>query len=318
MIRISRFELFDLEKIGQGHLSMVFKLDDENAYKIYFSEIPARNYYGKEHRMVDNPCLRYNKSKYKLLKRKEKKLQYTDIFKDIIFVDDRFYGVQIPFYDGLTLYDCLNNSFDSKMDISKQLIRNCDELTSNFIYPRDLSLRNVMLVDGNVKIIDLDDPTTKVCHFSNILYKTETAFALNGTIMSLFQESEPPFCYDSVYSYVERKTWFIKNNSKFIHNYLDYKNQVSDYLIISEDSDLNFVREVNKDGQYRMLYKFKCDPESYNTLSNIAIDHLINRIPLFDFVNQNRIDSYFNNFNEGETYEVFNQTLVKRKKKESH
>ena len=67
-----------------------------------------------------------------------------------------------------------------------------------------------------------------------------------------------------------------------------------------------------------MLYKFKCDPESYNTLSNIAIDHLINRIPLFDFVNQNKIDSYFNNFNEGETYEVFNQTLVKRKKKESH
>lgn len=52
-----------------------------------------------------------------------------------------------------------------------KLVRNSQELTRFRIYPLDLKLDNIMYVDGQVKIIDLDDLYTKYMLIPSRRYK---------------------------------------------------------------------------------------------------------------------------------------------------
>ena len=119
----------------------------------------------------NNPMKLYRKHRFDRMIRLDKKLEYTDLCNDVIFMDGKFSGVCIPFYGYDCLYKLLGMPFDVKMDISNQLVRNSQELTRFRIYPLDLKLDNVMYVDGQVKIIDLDDLYTKYMLIPNFIYK---------------------------------------------------------------------------------------------------------------------------------------------------
>ena len=180
MVNITSEELNSLEKIGSGAFGTVY-FKDYKAYKIYHEMIKTDNYI-----IEKNPSLKFREIKVKRLLQRSKKLKHTDLIEDIIYIDGSFGGIVMPYYDGETLLNTKNKPLKEKIDISKELVRNAKELTKNRIYSLDCSLKNIMLVNNEVKIIDLDDYNTEVTILPSLTYKRSVVFSLYDSIKSYF------------------------------------------------------------------------------------------------------------------------------------
>ena len=159
MVNLSSSDLKKLKAYKSGNFATIY-INGDKAYKIYNEEVKTDNHY-----IAKNPVLQHRLrsiNKCNRLIRLNRKIQYTDLIEDIIYVDGKFAGVVLPSYDAPLFYDLMNEPIERRVELSRKLIKCARELTDHNIYPKDYKLINMFLVDGEAKLIDLDDVFTKV------------------------------------------------------------------------------------------------------------------------------------------------------------
>ena len=119
------------EFISKGNYGSIFRVGDK-AYKLYHTYI--KDDYGIKYKNPELENQRIKLLKIKHLMKLDKKIKSTDLISDTIYVDNRFKGVVLPYYDGEILNLLLNSPYNTKKTISKQLIDNTRELMKNNIY----------------------------------------------------------------------------------------------------------------------------------------------------------------------------------------
>ena len=310
MINITKEELQKLEKIGEGTFGTIYKKDDKTAYKIYHKKVVNRSILI----IHDNPTLSLTKSHFKRLINRSKNLKYTGGIYDMIILDGKFGGVCIPYYGGENLSNLTNQPLKLKIDLSKKIVRNAQELTDNLIFPSDFKLNNIILSNGEIRIIDLDDKTTHVCLTPNPIYKFISINSLGWTIQTLLGENSHPYFSHQISQMTERSKLFSTYSYKKILDYIKSKEIENNIVFIDENFDLEtLLLLIHK-------YNFKCVLvlESNNIDKNkiLSIINYLNslNIRLYDIAiidsldkyneieNTNRILSLLNNGRDIEVY----------------
>lgn len=289
MIKIKKSELEQLEKISTGGNGAIYRVGNY-IYKIY--KPYTKTSYKEE---IPNPSLKYRPLKLHRLMSIDKKIKYTDLVQEIIFVDGKFGGVVLPFYNGQILSETMNLPIEEKIKISREVVRNSSELTYHHIYPMDYKLNNIMLSDGHPKIIDLDDWTTKVKFRLHPLRKALCIEGLDETIKTYLSEYRGiPLSGE-----VKEKIRKIPNQPNYSYNgileYLDEKSQIHNYIFIFESSDIKSNLRLLHDDKYRIILSFK---DFYFDDSHIKkyLEKLnYYGIDIYDITTLNRIDDYINN-----------------------
>ena len=303
MLNITSSELKDLETIGYGTFGRVYKKGDL-AYKIYHETIVS-----DIGRLYVNPSIIYRKRKLNKLMSLDKKLKYTDLIKDVIFVDGKFKGVVIPYYNGCCINKLLDTNFNLKIQIAKQLIRNSKELTDNNIYSLDYKLN--MYENGNVKIIDLDDIRTKVYNISSPIHKIEAIHGLDESIKVFFKEYKiNNLNKESKSKLIKPK---LKNNKTYeeILNYILEKEQTIKLYLLDIDNlteeEINNIKNYNN---YKVIIICHSILEHENEYYERIINYLNNKgIQIYDFIEMKEIEDYKNNNN---VIDIKGRVLIKK------
>ena len=310
MVEIKKEDIDQYELIGSGAFGMVYKVDDHTAYKVYIPTL-----YDAFGHPFKNPALRMPKRKFRRLRERAKDLKYTDVLKDVLFMDGEYAGIVLPYYGGGSLVNALHLPFSLKLDYSKQLVRNGKELTDHYIYPMDYKLNNILLDDGKVRIIDLDDALTHVCATANPFYCGHCIDDLNETIQTIFCEHEI-----QPYSHAVKNSLF-RNRGKFettyegIEEYLELKEEDSiPFLLCGDDSHLGTLRKVLHNHPFHVIYQPNQNYYDDNYyLKMIQMFHE-KGIDLFDIISfYKEQDEYFKNFAASEHFELKGKQLLKRK-----
>ena len=294
MIRIDEDELDSLEYLGSGKFGTVYKKDDEVAYKIYHKIVADEC--GFAH---DNPALELSKSRFKRLIKKSKELVYTGGVLDTISIGREFRGVVIPYYEGETLDKLIDLPIKDKVFISKQIIECSKELFRNNIYPFDYKLNNVILSNNQVRLIDLDDIHTHVCHTPNPLGYSISINGLNEMLQVFFKEYKR--------SYVPRKISksLLRNNGRFtlsyksLEGYIKDKSEERNIIMINDNTDLEELKRTMKKDDY-IVYVVTNLEATYPTLERLKEYG----ISLYDIVFEDKVAEY-------EEIENINKILVK-------
>ncbi len=309
MIQISKDDLKSYREILSGQFGVVYQVNDYYVYKIYNPTL----YHSSGHE-YKNPALRLPRRKFYLLMKAGETLQYTDVLKDIIIMDDKFSGVVLPYYNEGTITDILGKPYQVKRKASGQIVRNAKELNDHFIYPMDYKLNNIMKHNGNYKLIDLDDPYTKVhAHKSSKDLKNST-IVLGDTIYTIFNEfNARPFTNDIARQLGKpfpNHTYDISD----ILEYLKKKDDETPFLIIDESTDLTRLKELLSSHEFRILYH--CSDRNYTDFYyQQFIDYFENqKIHLFDFLGYDHFyDYYLQDYAPCEVYELKEKSFVKKK-----
>lgn len=220
----SKKEITNLEDIDLGTYGAVYKKGD-SAIKLYHNTICCYR----------NPCLKFKKKKFWLLRRRNQLIKYTHLIDDVVFVKDKFVGVTYPFIEGNILDDFIGKKFSIKKEICYQLIRNAKELTDYHIYPLDYKLNNILYdQDGNVQIIDLDDIWTKVTTVNHPTYLYRSLYSLRRAIINFSENSQ-------VYNYFD---YFSDQIGLDIHQYgVEFKNKkLLSYQLLREYVHLKYQK----------------------------------------------------------------------------
>ena len=309
MIKISKIDLDQLQLIGNGRFGLVYQKDENTVYKIYRSSM-----YDVRGIATDNPALSSISRRLKRLMQKGKDLCYTDVPIDFIKVDGNLCGLVLPFYkDGnLTFY--MNRSFNEKMDIAEQLLRNSKELTDHHIYPSDYKLNNILMDGDEVRISDLDDVLTHVCHFPNPIYLTQSIFALQDTIRCLFNEFDVyPYGYP-VSKKLGRDRGFTTVHYSGISKYLNQKKDKTPFLIIDSGTNIAKIQDIIHNHSFRILYLSIPAPNNERFYFNVLHDYNAKQVPIYDFLSTGCEDEYFRlNYPEVPVYRCIGKELIKRK-----
>ena len=282
MIKIEEEELKTLKKIGSGKFGTVYKKDDNIAYKIYYRTVADQS--GFAH---DNPTLLLSKNRFKRLINKSQDLLYSGGVLDTIQMNYEFRGVVIPYYEGETLDKLIDLPIKDKVYISKQIIECSKELFSHNIYPFDYKLNNIILSEGKVRLIDLDDVHTHVCHTPNPLGHSISINGLNETIQTFFKEYKR--------SYMPRKISkdLLRNSGKFALTYKSLEGYIKDkakernIIMINDDTDLQELKRIKRSNDF-VVYVVKKDQKEYPTIERLKEYN----IPLYDIVFEDRVDEY--------------------------
>ena len=290
MITITKEELDQYEQLGSGKYGIVYQVNDEIAYKIYKETIM-----GKDGFPMINPILCTSKERLNHLLKLSKELKYTDLIQDIILIDGHFGGVCIPYYPGCTLETFRYSNYELKKDISRQLIRNNQELKDHFIYPMDYHPGNIMVVNNNAKIIDLDDALTRFCRIPNPYFQRISLGRLNETIQDVFGEYDISLYGKSLIKDLKRKRSKYSIRQNWLEDFIKEKEQIKDYLLIHEYSNIEEVKECLRNHQFRVIYLLD-EKEDIEWLSRTIEDLRKEGIPLFDFVLKEKLNFYFMNF----------------------
>lgn len=218
---------------------------------------------------------------------------HTDLIKDTIFIDGKFAGVALPFYDGKTLELSMDLSYKKRVDLSFELVRNTRELTGYFIYPTDFKNNNIMIVDGHIKLIDLDDQFTKVrFRFSNKLHD-KCIRSLDLTIKSFLKDFNN-LASTYLINQIGKKMPPVNSTYDGINSYLYNKSKKYPYIIISDSSDIYSNIRLLRDSRVRVIY-------TYNYFGGYDVMcHKISRfneigISIYDAVINSKIDEYLQN-----------------------
>lgn len=306
MISITKVDLDNLEKCKSGDFGVIFRNNDK-VYKIYKEEIKVgySDY-------IRNPMRRYRRCRYRRMIDLNDRLQYTDLCSDVVFVDGKFAGICLPYYEGELLLDLRNSPFDLKMDISRQLVRNSRELTDNCVYPYDYKLKNMMLVDGEVKILDLDDIETKYSLLPNLYRKRKTIRGLDETIKTFLGEYDRYLSNDFAEGEdISKPIYRLSSNYEGINEYLKEKEKKSKFLIVDykllDDDTIPLLLSLK---DYRIIvtyYGIEYGKVKPPKILSRVISH---NGSVFDFVEYNRLNSYLSNYNIGDLIE-YNGQFVK-------
>lgn len=286
MINLTKDEIKNLEYVGNGNFGRVYRKGNM-AYKIYKDEV--KTIYGQ---YVTNPALNYNPIKLNQLIKTGNKLRHTDLINDKIFVEGKFKGVTYPYYDGFTLDILMYEPIQKKIGIAKQLVRNAKELTDNHIYPTDYKLKNMVLQNGQVKIIDLDDSLTKIHWIPNHICKNKSIRILDETIKTYFDEYRHYNVSSEITDKIERKLPQPNKKYEDINAYINEKSIPFNYIFVSDDTDINIVKTLLKTKLYRIIYVYYKN-DTKRILSEIN-KYLSNGIFIYDIISAIEINEYMN------------------------
>jgi len=292
MINITEKDLEKLKKIGEGQFGKVYQVDEKTAYKIYFKEI---NHTKKG--IIKNPALIQPIHRLKKLKKHGRMVKNTDMFIDYVYIDGKFGGISIPYYSGITLDKIKDFDLNKKIDIADQLIVNEKELIQNGIYHNDIKLSNAMVVEGKVKIIDLDDTKTHIPFLIKDPDEIATKHSLHQTIIDIFEEK--PLFSKGLYDYLERKRGNASSDLTMLYHYLSEKRKKENYLIIHPNTDIEDIKAIIKENQYRIIYLEDENISNNQYLLELILQYRKNNIALYDIVESNNLENYMTNINVG-------------------
>lgn len=306
MYKILSSEINKLEKIGSGNFGTAYRKDDM-ILKVYHEYVKAYNESFCATEMVRNPDLIYNPIKYEYLKHKNYKLEYTDLISDILFVDGKFKGIVMPYYNGETFKEHLYDDFNRKVAMSRQLILNAKELTNNYIYPLDYKSSNIMMYNNKIQIIDLDDAKTKVL---NPIYKKESIETLDTAIKCFIGDIDYNLYINArkkeVRKYLLKKENLVNTSYKEIEDYLARIIIKNNYIFINEDTDyIELLRNPN----YRVILLYKNNKMIYEKIKKL----LSLNIKLYDIVPESSLKDYLSSISYEELLEVKEKELRKVK-----
>lgn len=288
MININKDELNSLDLIGYGCFGVVYRKDDK-IYKVYRDEV--KNVFKEP---TPNPLLKHPTSTIRKLNRLidlNRKVKHTDLIEDLLYIDGKFYGVVMPYYEGKLFLNLRELPIEERINYAKELVRNAKELTRHNIYLLDHRLKNVMLVNGNVKIIDADDYYSRVSLVKNGIYYLKSVSSLDDTLKSLFNEySRPTFKEEEITKRLKKTDYKRNNTYHEIDKYIDYKSKKCRLLFIDTDFDLSDERLI--DGSKVVII---CNSLNIQLLLN-TIDRLNARgISIYDVIDLAGLDHFINN-----------------------
>lgn len=303
MINVSINEINKMEQIGSGTFGSVY-LKDDKVYKVYHDKIKAESTIFDTKVIIDNPTFKTKKIKYEYLKHINHKLKYTDLIDDALYIDGKFSGVVMPYYDGDIFEKHKNDSIENKVAMTRQLLLNARELTDNFIYPLDYKSTNIMLYGKKIQIIDLDDVKTKVI---NPIYKKKSIEILDDAIKY--------FLGDLEYNHQNLNSLISKSLNEKNHSYLDIENYLSEiikphkYIFIDENVDLEKYLQLLRNSSYRIIY-------IYDNMCNyqILMKFLLLNISIYYALPKQYISDYLSSIAYDELLTVKEQQIVKVKK----
>lgn len=291
MISVRKEELDQYEQLGSGKYGIVYQINDEIAYKIYRETIMGRDGFP-----MINPVLCSSKDRIKRLLKRSKELEYTDLIQDIIIIDGHFGGVCIPYYPGCPFETLRYSNYELKKEISRQLIRNNQELKDHLIYPMDYHPGNIMVVNDTAKIIDLDDALTRICRIPNPFFQRTSQRRLNETIQDVFGEFDISLYNKRLIKELKRKRSSYSTSNNWFEQFIEEKEQIKDYLLIHENSNLEEIKELLRNHSFRVIYVLNEKIEDMDKLSKIIDFFQREGISLFDIVLKEKIEHYFTNF----------------------
>ena len=280
MVNIDERQLRDLSKISSGNFGNIYRAGD-NVFKVYEPKIKTT-----VGTLDNNPMLR---DSYKVISRLQKlielnkRVKKTDLITDLLYVDGKFRGVVLPYYDGLELTKVMDKPLKDKIEYSRKLLENARELSKHHIYPTDYKLINLLLVGNQIKIIDLDDIFTKVgIRYAPMYYET---------IAALLNENRY-HCYLS-----EADGLIVPHKSKIdgtfesIDSYLDDKEEDHSYIFLDETTDLDIYSDALYLNDIRVVVLNHGDKETLLRL----LDELNRRcIRIYDVIDAKVLYQYLN------------------------
>lgn len=288
MVNIDERQLRDLSKISSGNFGNIYRAGD-NVFKVYEPKIKTT-----VGTLDNNPMLR---DSYKVISRLQKlielnkKVKKTDLITDLLYVDGKFRGVVLPYYDGLELTKVMDKPLKDKIEYSRKLLENARELSKHHIYPTDYKLINLLLVGNQIKIIDLDDIFTKVGIRYAPMYHKECIYGLYETIAALLNENRY-HCYIS-----EADGLTVPHKSKIdgtfesIESYLDDKEEDHSYIFLDETTDLDIYSDALYLNDIRVVVLNHGDKETLLRL----LDELNRRhIRVYDVIDAKVLYQYLN------------------------
>ena len=301
MVYLREVSIDNLERLGAGAFGSVYKLNDQFAIKVYHPKV--RDSFGPP---ITNPMLRKKKRAMRI-RTIGKELEYTDLIKELLFIDGEYAGVVIPYYDGSILSEMMSSPFSLKMDISHKLIRNCGELTDHHIYPMDFKLNNMMYVNGEVKLIDLDDTFTKYLLFTSKFHEMDCIGGLDESIKTFFGEYMYSYYNDLLAFYLTRERPDSGCSYEDILDYLSSKEKPEDFLFVDTSSDIETIKELIRNKRYKIVLLFDEDKYDGENIRNYLEKLDDNDIDVYDMIRRTDFERYLTNNN------TRSKQLVKRK-----
>lgn len=153
-----------------------------------------------------------------------------------------------------------------------------------------------MFSNNKVKIIDLDDPLTKVEIIPNLLASLINTSRLNETIQTLFQEEQLTYHNKQLLKLLGRKKVKFSTKEDWLTNYLANKEQIQDYLLIDEFTKIKTIKSLMRDKQYRIILIIDELMHTDKYLINKLLFLRQNNIFIYDIIHAQDIESYFSNF----------------------
>ena len=285
MLSLKEMDVRNLKLVGKGRYGSVYKVNDDLAVKLYNDS---------DKFVFGNPNLRKKRRALKI-KRIGKDIHYSDLVKDLAYVDGRYAGIVIPYYDGSVLCKMMDAPFELKMEISRQLVRNCKELTEHHIYPTDFKLNNMMYVDGEAKLIDLDDTFTKYFYINSEVYRKDAIAGLDECIKAFFGDYAYGCYFNWLRLFLSREIPETMTEYSDIDSYLDEKEVPSKYLFIYTDSDIEEIKRIVREDDYKFVLICRDSilrEDNYVDFFNEMGRHGLN---VYDAVRDNNIDLFFSN-----------------------
>ena len=308
MIHIKRQDLDNLRRIGRGGFGIVYQKDEDTAYKIYTPTV--LNFNDME---VSNPALLRSKRKYNYIISIGKKLNYTDLVQDCIYIDGKFGGISIPYYDGPTLRHLKNANFSIKRNIAHQIIRNAKELENHHIYPTDYKLANMIYVGDEVKFIDLDDTRTLYQRRTNKPHKINCVRKIDQTLDDFFHETGYRPYSLTVASKLDKNqpVVTIKSYEDILTKFKE-KERPHKILLINADSDLDVISSFLRDNLYDVFFVY-----DKKVLDDDYFMNVINRlhsynIPIHKLICRTDTNQIFSDYNTEECTMSYEKNLIKK------
>ena len=253
---------------------------------------------------MKNPSLRFNKEKLSRLKRRNNKIEKTDLIKDIVYDGNKYVGVVYPYYEGTTLDKCLDYPLQLKIDMSREIVNRARELVKNKIYPLDYKLNNIIYTDERVQLIDLDDCCTKVKLISSNRLLKKSNLILDETIKTFLGEYDYYRCIGSeTRELILNKYFELNDDFDSIDNYLNEREKPTKFLLVNYDTEL----DVLKSNEHKKLY-------IYDQLNENELRELIdkNELLIYDVIKSSELDKYLNTYNVDECIDKRGKIIRRR------
>ena len=84
-----------------------------------------------------------------------------------------------------------------------------------------------------------------------------------------------------------------------LYHYLSEKRKKDDYLIIHPNTNIEDIKSLLKEHQYRIIYLEDENISDSNYLFELILQYRKNNIALYDIVESNNLENYMKNYNVG-------------------